>query len=65
MNKCACVIAAVGFALLLEGATQAANVNEFADYEAGDREDLSARYPEAAGRIRALTREGSPEDRTS
>lgn len=32
MNKCACVIAAVGFALLLEGATQAANVNEFADF---------------------------------
>lgn len=38
---------------------------EFADYEAGDREALAARYPEAARRIRALTREGSPEDRTA
>ncbi|HET6341682.1 MAG TPA: cupin domain-containing protein [Gemmatimonadota bacterium] len=33
---------------------------EFADYEAGDRDELVAGYPEAAGRIRALTREPSP-----
>ncbi|MGH7573188.1 MAG: cupin domain-containing protein, partial [Gemmatimonadota bacterium] len=38
---------------------------EFADYEGGDREDLVARYPEAAGWIRALTREASPQDGAS
>jgi hypothetical protein len=35
---------------------------EFADYEAGDRDELIASYPEAGERIRALTREASPED---
>lgn len=33
---------------------------EFVDYERGDRDQLSARYPEAAERIRKLTREASP-----
>ncbi len=38
---------------------------EFVDYEGGDREELVARYPEAAERIRALTRERSLGDRSS
>lgn len=33
---------------------------DFADYEPGDRERLLAEYPEAAGRIVQLTREGPP-----
>jgi predicted cupin superfamily sugar epimerase len=35
---------------------------EFADYETGERERLIADYPEAADRIRALTREGPSEN---
>lgn len=38
---------------------------EFADYEAGDRGVLIARYPEVADRIRALTRETSPKEGSS
>ncbi|MGH7587709.1 MAG: cupin domain-containing protein [Gemmatimonadota bacterium] len=38
---------------------------EFADYEPGDREELIARYPEAGERIRALTRDATPEDGSS
>lgn len=34
---------------------------EFADYEVGDRDELIARYPETAERIRALTREPTSE----
>lgn len=33
---------------------------EFADYEAGERDELVAGYPEVAERIRALTRERPP-----
>lgn len=33
---------------------------EFSDYEPGDRDRLIASYPEAAERIRQLTREGAP-----
>ncbi|MGH7556608.1 MAG: cupin domain-containing protein [Gemmatimonadota bacterium] len=35
---------------------------EFADYEAGDRDELIMRYPEATERIQNLTRQASPED---
>ena len=38
---------------------------EFVDYEAGDRDELIASYPEAGERIRVLTRKASTEDDSS